>query len=301
MRRRHTVEDQEPVAAAVTREQVVAHLTAQPQPATIRQIAHAMDLKHSGRRFLPRIIQQLKKAGDIEEIHGGRYRLAGSKQTQRSSKESPAPAKHDGKTGATGLRRASDPNLIAGRMVAHRDGYGFVVPDKPIPGVEGDLFIGRDSMADAMHGDRVLARVERRRADGRAEGRVVQIIAREHPTLVGLFRYGPHGNVVLPYDVRILHEVIIPPGAELTPALREKIGEARDGGGGTIASSRTRYPELDGAVVNVELTRFPKGGLAPAGRVIEILGRPGEIGVDVEIIIRKHHLPNIFPAEVQQE
>ena len=79
---------------------------------------------------------------------------------------------------------------------------------------------------------------------------------------------------MLPYESRILHEVIIPPGEELTPELREKIGEAGSGGGAT-ANSRTRYPELDGAVVNVELTRFPKGGLAPAGRVIEILGRPG--------------------------
>jgi ribonuclease R len=59
-----------------------------------------------------------------------------------------------------------------------------------------------------------------------------------------------------------------------------------------------RLPELDGAVVDVEITRFPKGGLAPAGRVTEILGRPGDIGVDVEIIIRKHHLPHIFPDEV---
>ena len=196
--------------------------------------------------------------------------------------------------------RGRDPNLVCGRIVAHRDGYAFLVPDSPMPRVEGDLFIGRDGLGDAMHGDRVLARIERRRADGRAEGRVVQIVEREHPTIVGLFRYGPHGNVVLPYDVRILHEVIIPPGAELTPTLREKIGEA-ESGGGVAANSRTRYPELDGAVVNVELTRFPKGGLAPAGRVIEILGRPGEIGVDVEIIIRKHHLPNIFPDEVQRE
>jgi ribonuclease R len=169
-----------------------------------------------------------------------------------------------------------------------------------MPRVEGDLFIGRDGLGDAMHGDRVLARIERRRADGRAEGRVVQIVEREHPTIVGLFRYGPHGNVVLPYDVRILHEVIIPPGAELTPQLREKAGVPGNGGG-AAPNSRTRYAELDGAVVNVELTRFPKGGLAPTGRVIEILGRPGDIGVDVEIIIRKHHLPNIFPDEVQRE
>ena len=196
--------------------------------------------------------------------------------------------------------RGRDPNLVSGRIVAHRDGYAFLVPDSPMPRVEGDLFIGRDGLGDAMHGDRVLARIERRRADGRAEGRVVQIVEREHPTIVGLFRYGPHGNVVLPYDMRILHEVVIPPGAELTPELREKAGAAGGGGG----ARREQPNALSGTGWRggeCGATRFPKGGLAPAGRVIEILGRPGEIGVDVEIIIRKHHLPNIFPEEVQQE
>jgi ribonuclease R len=154
-------------------------------------------------------------------------------------------------------------------------------------------------MADAMHGDRVLARIERRRADGRAEGRVVQIRERENPTLVGLFRYGPHGNMVLPYDTRILHEVMIPPGDELTLELRAKLG-ATEGGAATNVR-RLRLPELDGAVVNVQITRYPKGGLAPVGRVLEVLGRPGEIGVDVEIIIRKHHLPHIFSDEVLAE
>jgi len=52
--------------------------------------------------------------------------------------------------------------------------------------------------------------------------------------------------------------------------------------------------ELDGAVVNVELVRYPRQGASPTGRVIEILGRPGELGVDIEIIIRKHHLPHTF-------
>ena len=50
-------------------------------------------------------------------------------------------------------------------------------------------------------------------------------------------------------------------------------------------------------MVNVELLRYPRGGAAPTGRVIEILGRPGDLGVDTEIIIRKHHLPHVFPAE----
>jgi ribonuclease R len=287
----------------VSPEQVVAHLASLRQPASIREIAHGMELKHGGRRYLPRIMKKLKQRGDIEETFGGRYRLAGTKQaqTQRAARSDGAPASEAGSarpgaaapaTQFNAARRTQDPNLISGRIVAHRDGYAFLVPDKPIPRVDGDLFIGRDALNDAMHGDHVLARVERRRADGRAEGRVVQVVERENPTIVGIFRYGPQGNHVLPYDTRILHEVSIPPGEELTPQLREKIGA---GPGKDMPSSRLRLPELDGAVVNVELTRYPKGGLAPAGRVVEILGRPGEIGLDVEIIIRKHHLPHVFP------
>ena len=293
--------DKEPNPNHVTEEQVIAYLGTIANPESVRQIAHGMELRHHGRRFLPRIIQHLEARGDIEKIHGGQYQLAETKHSVRAAAKRGKAAPTEGGRNAlpAAARRGSDPNLIAGRMVAHRDGYGFVVPDSPISRVEGDLFIGRDSMADAMHGDRVLARVERRRADGRAEGRVVQIIEREHPTLVGLFRYGPHGNVVLPYDTRIQHEVSIPPGDELTAELREKAGITEGGGAANIR--RLRLPELDGAVVNVEITRYPKGGLAPVGRVLEILGRPGEIGVDVEIIIRKHHLPHVFPEDVIAE
>jgi ribonuclease R len=291
---------------------VLAHLATLSQPKSLREIAHGMGLKHHGRRFLPRVIRQLAKRGEIEEMYGGRYRLAGSKHGSppapsargASLAEPPQPAKARTETeaatprAAASSRQSSDRGLISGRLVAHRDGYGFVVPDKPIPRVDGDLFIGRDNLADAMHGDRVLARVERRRADGRAEGRIVEVVVRQHPTLVGLFRYGPHGNHVLPYDTRIPHEVLIPPGEELTPDLRQKLGTTSAVG---AASSRVRLPELDGAVVNAEITRYPKGGLGPVGRVLEILGRPGEIGVDVEIMIRKHYLPHIFPDEVLAE
>ena len=290
MRRRHTIEPRKPRPPEVERGQVLAHLATLSQAATIREIAHGMELKHKGRRFLPRVIQQLKKKGEIEELHGGRYRLAGQKDV---------PSEHgatriEASASLTAARpRARDRTLVAGRLVAHHDGYGFVVPDEPIPGVEGDLFIGRDNLGDAMHGDRVLARIERRRADGRAEGRIVEVVEREHPTVVGLFRYGPHGNYVLPYDTRILHEILILPGDELTTELRQKLGSGQRPFG-----ARARLPELDGAVVNAELTRYPKGGLAPAGRVIEILGRPGEIGVDVEIMIRKHHLSYVFPDQV---
>jgi ribonuclease R len=295
----------------VSPELVLAHLATLSEPASIRQIAHGMELKHHGRRFLPRVLHRLKKSGDVEETRGGRYKLPGAKETQKAATKRKDRESASAKTAAQGRSQnqqptsaaaskpRQDPNLIPGRIVAHREGYAFLVPDSPIRGIDGDLFIGRDNLGDAMNGDRVLGRVERRRPDGRAEGRVVQIVERVHPTLVGLFRYGPQGNVVLPYDTRILHEVLIPPGDELTPALREKLGPAAENQ--PLASRRLRLPELDGAVVDVEIRRYPKGGLAPVGRVLEILGRPGEIGVDVELIIRKHHLPHIFPDEVLAE
>ena len=301
--------DKEPNPNHVTEEQVISYLSSIAQPESIRQIAHGMNLRHHGRRFLPRIMQYLKSRGDVEVSLGGRFNLAEGKHAPTAGKIAKAevagsePREKTQKTSTPVIRapqRSADPNLIAGRIVAHRDGYGFLVPDKPIPRVEGDLFIGRDGMADAMHGDRVLARVERRRADGRAEGRVVQILERENPTVVGLFRYGPHENVVLPYDTRLQHEISIALGDELTPQLREKLGVG-SAVGSAASDRRLRLHELDGAVVNVEITRYPKGGFTPAGRVIEILGRPGEIGVDVEIIIRKHHLPHEFPAEVTRE
>jgi ribonuclease R len=303
VKHKHANRQTEPVQPGqLSREDVIAYISTLPQPASIRQIAHGMELRHSGRRFLPRIIKQLIHEGQVEEIHGGRYRLAGSKHAQKAPAGEREGSVAKANTAAAGgsvsaSKRSADPNLVPGRMVAHRDGYGFVVPDSPMPRVDGDLFIGRDNLGDAMHGDHVLARIERRRADGRAEGRVVQILKRAHATLVGLFRYGPHGNVVLPYDTRILHEVLIPPGEELTPDLREKL----DAEAQAPSIRRARLPELDGAVVNIEVTRFPKGGLAPVGRVLEIVGRPGEIGVDVEIMIRKHHLPHVFPDEVVTE
>ena len=189
---------------------------------------------------------------------------------------------------------------IRGRLVAHRDGYGFVVPDEPVAGMEGDLFVPPHALGDAMHGDRVMARIDRRGMDGRFEGHILRIEQRAHPSVVGLFRYGAHGNTVLPYDARLHHEIVIPPGDELTPELRRRQAEGA-GQGVRHAPRRLRLGELDGAVVNVELTRFPRAGVAPAGRVLEILGRPGEIGVDTEIIIRKHHLPFEFSPEALEE
>ncbi len=296
--------EKKPHEPEINEPQLLAHLAKIDHPQSIREMAHELGLHHRGRRAIPKILSKLKHNRVVEEVSGGRFRLAQGhlpravQKAAAGSQEKAKPAQQE-----QHRKPQRDPNLIAGRFIAHRDGYGFVVPAEPQPKMDGDLFIRRDAVGDAMHGDSVLARIERRRADGRAEGRIVQIVEREHPTVVGLFRYGPQSNVVLPYDTRILHEIVIPPGDELLPALKDKLGEmpAAAGANSRVASRRVRFPELDGAVVNVELTQFPKGGLAPAGRVIEILGRPGDIGVDTEIVIRKHHLPHEFAEDVVDE
>lgn len=278
---------------------LLAHLATINRPQTIREIAAALELRHWGRRALPKLLARLKRAGDVDET-GSRFRLTGRRpdrkqpaRTQSQARPPSAPAPRESR------QPRHDANLIAGRLVAHRDGYGFVVPDQPVPHMDGDLFIGSDAISDAMHGDRVLARIARRQPGGRFEGRIEKITSRAHPTVVGLFRYGLHGNVVLPYETRIAHEIIIPPGDELTPALRERL--QLHSGESARPSRRARLPELDGAVVDVEITRYPRAGAASAGRVVEILGRHGEMGVDVEIVIRKHHLPHVFPGEVLAE
>jgi ribonuclease R len=283
------------------------------------------------------LLVKLKKRGAIDELPGGRYRLAGRKgagesggQTARSGGDDARAggSSRDGGGGAgpagvgsTGNnpRRAGDsPSMardeVRGRLVLHHDGYGFVVPDVPMPQLDGDVFIPRDAVEDAMHGDHVLAKLQRvsdfRRGDfrgggsrggQRAEGRIVRVLGRAHPSVVGLFRYGPRGNVVLPYDNRIQHEIEIPAGDELTATLREKLGLGDAKEGGARGKRLPQLSELDGAVVNVELLRYPRGGAAATGRVIEILGRPGDLGVDTEIIIRKHHLPHEFSGAVLEE
>jgi ribonuclease R len=276
----------------VTPQQLVTLLAKAGRAVSLREIAGEMNLRHHGRRSLTKVVAKMLHKGDLESASRGRIQLPapggrrGNQQPSKSAQKQQAqPAK---------VTPASEAGLIRGRLVAHRDGYGFVVPGKPIPGLESDIFIGRDAMADAMHGDTVLVKILRREPDGRASGRIIRVAERANPTVVGLFRYGSHENVVLPYEARI-SEIVIPPGEELTNALAAQAGLSKP------TRPRQRFSQLDGAVVNVEILKFPQGGLPAAGRVIEILGRPGDMGVDIEIIIRKHQIPHVFGADVLAE
>jgi ribonuclease R len=190
------------------------------------------------------------------------------------------------------VARPKSPPRIAGRVSVHRDGFGFVIPSKPIPWMEGDLFIPPKALHSAMNGDQVMAKIVRRQDGGRAEGEIVKVVDRAHPTIVGTFRVSGRRQFVEPFDNRLSQWVEIPSGKETPPSNLEddRIGAEQVEFSGPA--------DLEGMVVNVEILRFPKQSKGPSGRVIEVLGHPDDFGVDVEVMIRKHHIPHRFPPEV---
>ena len=183
-----------------------------------------------------------------------------------------------------------------GRLNLHRDGYGFLTSDRPLTHIKGDVFLPPGAEGRGMHGDRVLVRIGRIGREGRAEGAVVRILERAHPTVVGEFRVGRRENYVVPQESRIRQSIIIPDGMELP---RQDSSPDRIG----VNALEIKSPEdMNGMLVNVEIIEYPEDDDDNAvGRVVEILGHPNDFGVDVEVTIRKHHLPNRFPAEVLEQ
>jgi ribonuclease R len=231
--------------------------------ANFKQLVRETHARGAGREELETALARLAARGDLIELRSGHYAV-----TARSRE------------------------FAVGRLQMHRDGYGFLISDHPIEGVTGDIFIPPESAEKAMHGDRVVVRIARVEFGGRADGEIVKVLKRAHQTVVGEFRIGRRGQYVVPQDDRIQQWIEIPEGMEFPEAAAniDRIGVA--------APQVSTVEELAGMIVNVELLEFPRKGEGPVGRVIEILGNPDDFGVDVEIVIRKHHLPHRFPPEV---
>jgi ribonuclease R len=201
-------------------------------------------------------------------------------------------------SGANGTRD----NLAAGRLDMHRDGFGFVRPNQRQAVGQDDIFIPPNEINGAMQGDQVLVEVEPPKADGRRQGRIVRVLERRNPTVVGIFHYARSdrsmGHNVVPFDERMTQPILIPPGQEL-PAVSESATPHRVLG--TEATAAATHDNLEGLVVDVEITSWPTPTRPAVGRVIEVLGDPDDFGVDVEMMIRKYQLPRIFPENVLAE
>jgi ribonuclease R len=184
---------------------------------------------------------------------------------------------------------------IEGRLSVHRDGYGFVIPDEPVAGLKGDIYIPKESAIRAMHGDRVAVRIRRVEPDGRAHGEIVEVVRRAHASVVGEFHVRRQRNFVVPHDERIRQWIEIPEGLE-RPAAQTSAHRV-----GAIGHEVTSVDDLDGMVVTAEILDYGEDGERPVGRITEILGRPGDFGIDVEILIRAHHIPHQFPDDVLEQ
>ncbi len=200
-------------------------------------------------------------------------------------------------------------NLAAGRLDLHRDGYGFVRPSRGSNSTEArqaadqeDIFIPPNEIGGAMQGDQVLVELAPPRADGRRLGRIVRVLERRNTTVVGVFHYArsdrARGHIVVPFDERMTQNIVIPEGQELPPAA-EAATPHRVLGREALKSAA--HEDLEGLVVDVEITSWPTPTRPPHGRVIEVLGSPDDFGVDVEMMIRKHQLPRLFPEAALAE
>jgi ribonuclease R len=276
---------------------ILKHIARQPKrSAGFKQLVRELGVRGDGRGELNFLLQKLTKSGQLILVDSDRYVLPAA---------------------------AAENNLVAGRLTMHRDGFGFVIPDASALSpqmkarISGDIFVPPHLIGNSMHGDRVLVDISNVRPDGRAEGRIVRSVTRTHSTVVGIFHYGGRHNYVKAIDSKITQEIVIPAGMEYpeaaavegagftSPRQRTPGAQGRaksvDRVLGSEVARRTEWDDLEGVAVDVEITDWPTATQNPRGRVIEILGREDDFGVDVEIVIRKFHLPHHFPAETLQE
>ncbi|MEN9765624.1 MAG: hypothetical protein RL397_1579 [Pseudomonadota bacterium] len=159
--------------------------------------------------------------------------------------------------------------VFSGRLIGHRDGFGFLRPDA---GGE-DVFISPREMLKAMHGDRVTAKVVGTDRRGRPEAVIVEVLEHAVGRLVGRLVQERGITLVVPEDQRIKHDIIV--------------------GGGDTAGAEP------GQVVVVEVIDPPTRYTPPIGRVVEILGGIDDPGMEVEIAVRKFDVPHTFSEKAQ--
>src|SRR3989441_7950632 len=229
-----------------SRDQVLALMRERVHhPAGMRELLQVLKVPRDERTSFKRHIKTLVASGDLIQIRGHRFGL---------------PEKMD---------------LYVGRLQTHPAGYGFVTPERPLD-AGGDIYISGPLLNEAMHGDRVVVRIERLKEGGRAEGRIIRILERSGAGLIGRYDRDEAGmGYVVPFDRRVLMDIFVPPGQE---------GGAKPG-----------------EMVSVEITRWPTSTRGAVGRVDDVLGDIDAPGVDTEIIIRKYGIPDAHSDEAVTE
>lgn len=163
---------------------------------------------------------------------------------------------------------AASMELIPGRIIGHKDGFGFVVPDD---GSE-DLFVSPRQMRNVFHGDRVLTRVANIDGRGRREAMIVEVLEHGTQQLVGRFFSEFGAAYVEPSNQRITQRILIPP---------DDVKDAQNG-----------------QIVVVAITMQPTKHALPLGAIVEVLGDHMAPGMEIDVAIRNHDIPTRWPEEV---
>ena len=158
---------------------------------------------------------------------------------------------------------ADHSGFVAGKVSAHRDGFGFVVPDQP----GEDLFLSDKEMQKVLHGDRVLAKITGTDRRGRLEGTIVEVTTRANTHVIGRLLNENGVWLIAPEDKRIGQDVLV---------------------SGSPGKAKA------GQIVSVELLEQPSRFKQPTGRVVEVLGDLDDPGMEIEIAVRKFGVPHIF-------
>ncbi|MBL4622836.1 MAG: ribonuclease R [Immundisolibacteraceae bacterium] len=164
-----------------------------------------------------------------------------------------------GRRGRYGLAQKMD--LVAGRVIGHRDGFGFVTSDEQ----QDDLYLSPREMRKVFHGDRVLAatiKVDRR---GRLEGSIVEVLERAHETIVGRYQRDQDAHFVIPEDRRLSQDVLLTGAPSITVD--------------------------DGDIVVVRITRQPQRRRPATGEIEKVLGGDLTTELEIELVLRKYDIP----------
>ena len=225
-----------------SREFILEFLAERGRPATLRQLITELELNESSEKeAIKRRLTAMSRDGQLIQNRRGAY----------------------------GLLDKMD--LIAGRVVGHKDGYGFVIPDDG----SDDLFINARQMRMVFHDDKVLARVASIDHRGRREGAIVEVIEHNTREIVGRLLSESGSLLVQPTNTRISQDILIPPDAV--------------------------HGAKPGQMVIIEVVTQPSSITRPVGRVKEIMGDHMAPGMEIDVAIRNHELPHEWPEEVLQE
>ena len=162
-------------------------------------------------------------------------------------------------------------DLLKGMVIGHREGFGFL----QVEGKKEDFFIPNVQMQKVMHGDYVLAQPNGFDRKGRPEIRIVRVLEANKKQIVGRFFLEQGIGYVVPDDSRITRDILIPDNARLGARM--------------------------GQVVVVELHPRTAPFFQPIGKITEVLGDNMAKGMEVEIAIRKHDIPHVFPSAVEKQ